>query len=51
MEKLVEIKDVYAGYGGFPALKGVNLDIYDNDFIGVIGPNGGGKTTLRKILL
>ena len=51
MEKLVEIKDVYAGYGGFPALKGVNLDIYDNDFIGVIGPNGGGKTTLIKLLL
>ena len=51
MEKLVEIKDVYASYGGNPVLKDVNLNIYDNDFIGVIGPNGGGKTTLIKLLL
>ncbi len=51
MEKLVEIKDLYAGYGADPVLKDVNLDIYDNDFIGVIGPNGGGKTTLIKLLL
>jgi len=51
MKKLVEIKDVYAGYGGGAVLKNVNLDIYDNDFIGVIGPNGGGKTTLIKLLL
>lgn len=51
MEKLVEVKDVYAGYGGDAVLKGVSLDIYGNDFIGVIGPNGGGKTTLIKLLL
>ena len=51
MERLVEIKDVYMSYGGSPVLKDVNLDIYDNDFIGVIGPNGGGKTTLIKLLL
>ncbi|MGM0496462.1 MAG: metal ABC transporter ATP-binding protein [Bacteroidota bacterium] len=51
MAKLIEINDVYAGYGGDAVLKGVNLDIYDNDFIGVIGPNGGGKTTLLKLLL
>jgi len=51
MEKLVGIKNVYAGYGGDAVLKDVNLDICDNDFIGVIGPNGGGKTTLIKLLL
>ena len=51
MGKLVEIRDVYASYGVNPVLKDVNLDIYDNDFIGVIGPNGGGKTTLIKLLL
>lgn len=51
MEKLVEVKGVYTGYGGETVLKDVNLDIYDKDFIGVIGPNGGGKTTLIKLLL
>lgn len=32
-------------------LKGVNLTIYEKDFLGIIGPNGGGKTTLSKTLL
>ncbi|MFO8000342.1 MAG: metal ABC transporter ATP-binding protein [Marinilabilia sp.] len=50
-QPLVSIKNVSAGYNGEPVLKDVNLDIYPNDFIGVIGPNGGGKTTLSKILL
>lgn len=51
MEKLIEIKNVYAGYGDVHVLRNVNLDVYDNDFIGVIGPNGGGKTTLIKTIL
>lgn len=51
MEQLVELKNVYVGYGDDPVLKNVNLDVYDNDFIGVIGPNGGGKTTLIKTIL
>lgn len=32
------------------ALKGVSLDIYDNEIFGLLGPNGAGKTTLIKIL-
>ncbi len=32
-------------------LKDVNLEVFENDFLGVIGPNGGGKTTLLKIIL
>ncbi|MBZ4675605.1 MAG: zinc transporter ATP-binding protein [Anaerophaga sp.] len=48
---LVSIKNVSAGYNGNPVLTDVNLDIYPYDFIGVIGPNGGGKTTLSKVLL
>jgi zinc transport system ATP-binding protein len=51
MEKLIEIRNLYAGYGNEPVLRNVNLDVYENDFIGVIGPNGGGKTTLIKTIL
>lgn len=32
-------------------LRDVNLNVYDNDFLGIIGPNGGGKTTLVKCIL
>ncbi len=39
------------GYGYDKVLFDVNLDIYPGDFIGVIGPNGGGKTTLVKAIL
>ncbi|MDK2979128.1 MAG: zinc transport system ATP-binding protein [Bacteroidales bacterium] len=51
MKKLVELKSVYAGYNDEVILTDVSLDIYDNDFIGIIGPNGGGKTTLLKVIL
>ncbi len=32
-------------------LQDVDFRVYENDFIGVIGPNGGGKTTLLKVIL
>ncbi len=50
-QPLVSIKQVSAGYNGKTVLKDISLDIYPNDFLGVIGPNGGGKTTLSKIIL
>jgi zinc transport system ATP-binding protein len=51
METLVEIRNLSAGYGQNIVLRDVNLKIQQLDFIGVIGPNGGGKTTLLKALL
>lgn len=51
MKPLVEIKNLNVGYDKVPVLRNVNLEVYENDFIGVIGPNGGGKTTLLKTLL
>lgn len=51
MSKIVEVKSVYAGYNHEVILKDVSLDIFDDDFIGVIGPNGGGKTTLLNVIL
>ena len=51
MKKLLEIKDLSAGYDNQVVLENVSLDIFSNDFIGIIGPNGGGKTTLIKTIL
>jgi zinc transport system ATP-binding protein len=51
MEPLVKIQDLSVGYDKVPVLHQVNLEIYENDFLGIIGPNGGGKTTLLKALL
>ena len=38
-------------YGAEYVLNDVNMDVYDDDFLGVIGPNGGGKTSLVKAIL
>ncbi len=51
MEKLLELQQLSAGYDHQLVLENVNLSIYRNDFLGIIGPNGGGKTTLLKIIL
>lgn len=51
MHKLIELENVIAGYNGEPAIENVNLTIRSDDFIGIIGPNGGGKTTLLKVIL
>jgi len=51
MTKLVDIQDLTFGYSTEPVLEGINLTISRNDFIGMIGPNGGGKSTLIRIIL
>ncbi len=48
---VIEIKDVFAGYDGYSVLEDINLTVHETDFIGLIGPNGGGKTTLLKVIL
>lgn len=48
---LLEMKSVSVAYGSNTVLQDVSLKVFDNDFIGVIGPNGGGKTTLLKVIL
>ncbi|MCL1932947.1 MAG: ABC transporter ATP-binding protein [Candidatus Azobacteroides sp.] len=48
---LVKIENMYAGYNGTVVLKAVDLQIFEQDFLGIIGPNGGGKTTLIKTVL
>ena len=48
---LVTMRDVSVAYDGYEAIQLVDLEIGDDDFLGVIGPNGGGKTTLVKAIL
>ncbi len=50
-DKILELKNVSAGYNGEIIIEDVSLEIFENDFIGVIGPNGAGKTTLIKTIL
>jgi len=51
MEKLIEIKDVTVSFDTAIILKEVSLCVWKDDFLGIIGPNGGGKTTLLKVIL
>ena len=51
MQTLIEIQHLNAGYDGRTVLRDVDLTVYDRDFLGIIGPNGGGKTTLIRCIL
>jgi ABC-type Mn2+/Zn2+ transport system ATPase subunit len=48
---LVECRDLAAGYGGRPVLRDVSFAAQPGETIAVLGPNGGGKTTLFRALL
>lgn len=51
MAYLFEIRSLSAAYGTNVVLQDVDFKVIEQDFIGVIGPNGGGKTTLLKVIL
>jgi zinc transport system ATP-binding protein len=51
MAYLFEMHSLSASYGANTVLQDIDFRVNENDFIGVIGPNGGGKTTLLKIIL
>lgn len=48
---IIKIENLSAGYDRKTVLHDINLEIYEKDFLGIIGPNGGGKTTLMKVIL
>jgi len=47
----VSIEDLWVRLNGRPVLEDVFLEVKEKDFLGLIGPNGGGKTTLLKAIL
>ena len=51
MNNVIDLKDIYVSYGKNYVLEDINLRVKELDFIGIIGPNGGGKSTLLKTLL
>ncbi len=50
-KNIIELKDISFAYGSENVLENINLNIHKGDYLGIIGPNGGGKTTLLKIML
>jgi zinc transport system ATP-binding protein len=50
-KNILEIQDVSFSYGDSEVLKNINLAIHKGDYIGLVGGNGTGKTTLLKIIL
>lgn len=51
MQPIIQLDHVNFSYADTPVLTNVNLSINPCEFIGIIGPNGGGKTTLLKLLM
>ena len=47
----IELSNVYYSYEGQKVLESISFKIKCGDYLGIIGPNGGGKTTLLKIIL
>lgn len=50
-QPLIRLSGISAAYDKKIVLEDINLTIYEKDFLGIIGPNGGGKTTLIKVIL
>lgn len=50
MKKLLQIKGLYKSYGSKEILKNINLEVYKNDVVVIIGPSGSGKSTLLRCI-
>lgn len=51
MNKIIEVKDLSFKYDRDYIFENLNFDIYEGDFVGIIGANGAGKSTLIKLIL
>ncbi len=49
--KIISIENLFFSYNHQPVLRNVNLDIYEKEIVSIVGPNGGGKTTLLRLIL
>jgi zinc transport system ATP-binding protein len=51
MKKIISIENLSFSYNKDIILEDINLSVYEKDFLAIIGPNGGGKSTLLKLLI
>ncbi len=51
MDTIINIDDISFSYSNIPVVRNVNLAVREGEFLGVIGPNAGGKSTLLKLIL
>ncbi|MDA8403920.1 MAG: ABC transporter ATP-binding protein [Desulfobacteraceae bacterium] len=50
-EPVIQVAGLSFSYNGSPVLSDVSFDVNEKEFVALIGPNGGGKTTLIKLLI
>ena len=50
-DPVIAVEDLSFSFGGAPVLKGVNLQVSAGEFVGLVGPNAGGKSTLLRLIL
>ena len=50
MEKILEVNNISGGYGSIQILNGIDLTVYESEFVTIIGPNGCGKSTFIKVI-
>jgi len=51
MSALLSVSDVHIAYGKVEAVRGVSLDVHDNEIVTIVGANGAGKTTLLNAIM
>jgi len=49
-DEVIKLENVWVRYGNLTVLEDVNLTVFRGDFLGIIGPNGGGKTATQSYL-
>jgi zinc transport system ATP-binding protein len=51
LNSVIDIHSLNFSYGSVPTLSGIDLQVDEGEFLGIVGPNAGGKSTLLKLIL